>query len=117
MNPWAEALGPVFIAGFAIQQLIELLDPILDKFLKTNKAWILSLTSFLTAFMLAVVLGLRALKPFGVTQAPWLDVFITALLITGGTKWLNDLLKIIQYRKLELRARAAAMGASSRSED
>jgi hypothetical protein len=117
MNPWAEALGPVFIAGFALQQLIELLDPILDKLLKTNKGWVLSITSFMAGLLLAVVLGLRVLKPFGVTRAPWLDVLVTALLITGGTKWLNDLLKIIQYRKLELRARARAMGASSRVED
>ena len=117
MSPIVESLGPVFVAGFALQQLIELLDPILTRFLKSQKGWILSLTSFFVGLALTVILGLRVLKPFGVTRAPWLDVLITALLITGGTKWLNDLLKIIQYRKLELRARAVAMGASVGSED
>ncbi|MGB2895185.1 MAG: hypothetical protein WBB65_03345 [Anaerolineales bacterium] len=109
MNPLVEAFGPVFIAGFALQQLIDLLDPILDRFLKTQKAWLLSMISFVVGLILAVILGLRVLRPFGVTRVPWLDVLITALLITGGTKWLNDLLKIIKYRKLELRARARAM--------
>lgn len=46
MNPLVEAFGPVFIAGFALQQLIDLLDPILDRFLKTQKAWLLSMISF-----------------------------------------------------------------------
>lgn len=117
MNPWAEALGPVFIAGFALQQLIELLDPFLDRFLKLQKGWVLSVISFVVGLALAVILGLRVLNPFGVTRAPWLDVIITALLITGGTKWLNDLLKIIQYRKFELRARAIAMGVSDSGND
>ncbi len=34
MNPLVESLGPVFIVSFALQQLIELLDPILDKVIK-----------------------------------------------------------------------------------
>jgi hypothetical protein len=35
-----------------------------------------------------------------------LDVLLTALFVTGGTKWLNDLLKIIAYKKQEVQARA-----------
>jgi len=82
MNPLVESLGPVFIVSFALQQLIELLDPILDKVIKPHKEW------------------------FGVTSMPWLDVLLTALFVTGGTKWLNDLLKIIAYKKQEVQARA-----------
>jgi hypothetical protein len=116
MSPLVESLAPVFIAGFALQQLIELLDPVLERGLKTYKAWILSAVSFVVGLLLAIVLGLRVLRPFGVTRAPWLDVLLTALLITGGTKWLNDLLKIIQYRKLELRARSLLLKSGAGDE-
>jgi hypothetical protein len=107
MNPLVESLGPVFIAGFALQQLLELLDPILDRLFKPDKAWLLSILALLLSLGITLVLGLRVLRPFGLTQAAWLDVLLTALLISSGTKWLNDLLKIISYKKQELQARAA----------
>jgi hypothetical protein len=116
MSPIVESLGPVFIAGFALQQLIELLDPVLERWLKTDKPWVLSAVSFLVGLLLAITLDLRVLQPFGVTRAPWLDFLITALLITGGTKWLNDLLKVIQYRKLELRSRALSLEGNAGEE-
>ena len=50
MNDLATALAPAFVAGFALQQLIDLLDPLLDKFLQPHKKWILS--------VVAIVLGL-----------------------------------------------------------
>jgi len=49
MNPLAEALAPVFIAGFALQQLIELLDPILERIIHGQKAWILSAFAFVAS--------------------------------------------------------------------
>ena len=82
MNPLVESLGPVFIVSFALQQLIELLDPILDKVIKPHKEWILSAVALLVGLLL------------------------TALFVTGGTKWLNDLLKIIAYKKQEAQALA-----------
>ena len=110
MRPLVESLGPVFIAGFALQQLIDLLDPILDRFLKAQKAWILSAASFIVGLLLSLLLDLRVLRPFGVMRMGWLDTLLTALLITDGTKWVNDLTKVISYKKMELRARA--MGIS-----
>ena len=106
MNPLVESLGPVFIVSFALQQLIELLDPILDKVIKPHKEWILSAVALVVGLLLTLGLGLRILRPFGVTSMPWLDVLLTALFVTGGTKWLNDLLKIIAYKKQEVQARA-----------
>jgi len=106
MNPLVESLGPVFIVSFALQQLIELLDPILDKVIKPHKEWILSAVALAVGLLLTLVLGLRVLRPFGVTRMPWLDVLLTALFVAGGTKWLNDLLKIIAFKKQEVRARA-----------
>ncbi|MFN2273275.1 MAG: hypothetical protein ACK2TX_00360 [Anaerolineales bacterium] len=106
MNPLVESLGPVFIAGFALQQLLELLDPLLERWLKPHKAWLMSALAFTLGLGIALVLGLRVLASFGLTRAAWLDAVLTALLISSGTKWLNDLLKIISYKKQELQARA-----------
>ena len=93
MNPLVESLGPIFIVSFALQQLVELLDPILDKVIKPHKEWILSAVALVVGLLLTLGLGLRVLRPFGVARMPWLDVLLTALFVTGGTKWLNDLLK------------------------
>jgi hypothetical protein len=116
MNPLVESLAPVVITGFALQQLLVLLDPILEKWLKPNKEWILSLLAFLFGLVLSLLLDLRVLRPFGITSPGWLDTILTALLITGGTKWVNDLTKVINYKTLELRARAEGLNAHARDE-
>jgi len=107
MNPLVESLVPVFIAGFALQQLLELLDPVVERLLKPHKAWLMSALALALALTVTLLLGLRVLRPFGITRADWLDAILTALLISSGTKWLNDLLKLISYKKQELKARAA----------
>ncbi|MGD8620911.1 MAG: hypothetical protein PVH60_03080 [Anaerolineales bacterium] len=106
MNTLVEALGPIFVASFALQQLLELLDPALEMLIKRHKAWIMSSIAFVFGLLLTGLLNLRLLNVFGVSRFDWLDGLLTALFISGGTKWLNDLLKIVQYRKLEVRARA-----------
>ena len=116
MNPWAESLGPVVISSFALQQLLELIDPILDRFIKTNKATVLNLLAFFVALSLSLLLELRALRPFGLARLVWLDTLLTALLITGGTKWVNDLVKVMSYKKSELRLRATKQGAELNNE-
>ena len=83
-----------------------MLGPILDKVIKPQKEWILSAVALVVGLLLTLGLDLRILRPFGVTRMPWLDIIMTALFVTGGTKWLNDLLKIIAYKKQEVQARA-----------
>jgi hypothetical protein len=109
METLVEALGPVFIASMAFQQLIDLLDPLLDRWVRPHKGWIISAASFITGLVLAVGLGLRILVPFGYSGPRWVDSLLTALVLTGGTKWINDLVKVISYKKLELRARSGAV--------
>jgi hypothetical protein len=99
MERLIESLGPAFIASFAIEQLLELLDPVLEVVAKPNKKWILSVISLGFALLVTLGLGLRLLAPFGYGQADWLDAVVTALFLTGGTKAINDLVKIIGYRK------------------
>jgi hypothetical protein len=107
MSPWAESLGPVVITGFALQQLLELIDPLLERYFKANKALIHNLIAFGCALFISVFLRLRALRPFGVEHVPWLDLLITALLVTGGTRWVNDLVKIMRYKKQEIYLRTS----------
>lgn len=101
MNDLATALAPAFVAGFALQQLIELLDPVLDKFLKPHKKWILSMIAIVLGLFLTLALELRILRTLGVTRLPWLDAILTSLFIAGNTKGINDLLKLIGYKKEE----------------
>ena len=108
MDTLIEALGPIFIASFALQQLIELLDPLLNMFLKSFKELILSIVALVVGLSLSFGLGLFVLAPFGYTGPAWIDGLITALMLTGGTKWINELLKVVTYKKVELHARAQA---------
>jgi hypothetical protein len=112
MNQLIEAIAPVLIASFAIQQLLELLDPILDAVVKPHKKWILSIVAFIAGLALTLGLGLRILAPFGITRFPWVDVILTTLIITGGTKGVNDLMKLIGYKKEEAKASFEAAQAA-----
>lgn len=101
MNALIEALAPALVVSFALQQFLELLDPILDKVIKEHKKWILSVVSFVTSLALSLSLELRILGALGVTRLPGLDAILTALFLTGGTKGINDLVKLIGYKKEE----------------
>jgi hypothetical protein len=78
MNPWAESLGPEIIIGFALQQLLELIDPLLEKFIKPNKSIAHGLQAFMLGLVLSLLLDLRALRPFGITHMGWLDTILKA---------------------------------------
>ncbi len=106
METLVESLGPVFIASLAVQQLIELLDPVLEKWIHLHKGWILSAISVIVGFALAIGLNLSVMGPFSYSGPKWVDILLTALALTGGTKWINELLKVVSYKKLELHARA-----------
>jgi hypothetical protein len=105
MDDIAAVLAPVFVASFALQQLLELLDPVLDTLIKKHKKWILSAIAFAVALALCLGLRLGILGPLGVAVARWVDVLVTALFITGSTKGINDLIKVLAYKTAEVRAR------------
>lgn len=114
MDTVVEALAPIFVVSVALQQLIELLDPILDAILRPYKKWILSVVALSSGLGVSLVLGLRILAPLGVTRADWLDLILTALFVTGGTKVFNDLMKWMGYKK-EAARRASQPEPSRRS--
>lgn len=118
------ALGPAFAAGFAVQRLLELLDPITNFLLEASlrfigveqgkgdesfikaKAFILSLCSLSAGLILAVGAGLRVLEPLGVEQAGFIDLVVTGLIISAGTEGVNAVLKFLDYAKLDKKADA-----------
>lgn len=69
MNPLVESLGPVFIAGFALQQLLNLSEPLLERMFRTQKSWATNLLAFVLSLVITLILHLQALRPFGLAQA------------------------------------------------
>jgi len=104
MNELIDALAPAMVVSVALQQLIELADPVLDKFLQQHKKWILSAAAIVFGLTLAAALRLRILQPLGVTCPDLLDLLLTAFFLSGGTKAFNDLIKIVGYKKEETKA-------------
>jgi len=98
MDKIVQALGPVFAAGFAVQQLIEILSPVVDK-IRTNKKEILGLASLVIGLILAWGAGLRVLQPMGVYTAKLVDVMISGLIISAGTEGINSIMKFLGYAK------------------
>jgi hypothetical protein len=111
MDDFMRSIGAAFVAAFALQQLIELIDPILDSLIRRQKKWILSVISLAAGLGITFGLGVRVFGPLGMNAPDWADAVVTALFITGGTKGINDLLKLIGYRKEAARAQLAAAEA------
>ena len=111
MEKLVTALGPAFAAGFAVQQLLELLDPwlvdpLLDK-IKWNKKRVLGIVSLIAGLILSFGAGLRVLEPLGVTASDFWDAIVTGLVVSAGTEGFNSIMKFLGYSK-EKQAAAAA---------
>jgi len=98
MDKLVSALGPVFAVGFAVQQLIEILSPVVDK-IKSKKKEILGLASLVIGLVLAWGTGIRVLQPLGVDTAAVVDVVVTGLIISAGTEGINSIMKFLGYAK------------------
>lgn len=103
------ALAPAFAAGFALQRLLEILDPILDKIGKgERKKIVLGLVSFVSGLGLASWEGIRVLTNLKVSQGDvwFLDYLVTALILSGGTEGFNSIVKFLNYKKEETKQEA-----------
>jgi hypothetical protein len=110
-------LTALFAAGFAVQQLLELMTAILDldsnpTFEKYKKA-ILGLLSLTAGLLLAgFVSDLRVLSALGVTASglPFTatDVCVTGLVLSAGTEGINSILKFAKYSKEDKKTTAAS---------
>ena len=108
MDTLVKALGPAFAAGFAIQQLLEVLDPIIIKIIgQADKKLVLGIVAFVVGLVLAFGAGLSILEPLGVAEAGIGDTIITGLVISAGTEGINSILKFLGYTKEKEKAAAA----------
>jgi hypothetical protein len=106
------ALAPIFFAGFALQQLLELLDSWLTNTYKcwnnqstASKKLRLGLISFFFGLLLAWPGQVRVLHPFHMASTTFpdyscvVDILITAVFISAGTEGFNSLVKLVGYVK------------------
>lgn len=111
MDNLVTSLGPAFAAGFAVQRLLELLDPLLEKvkIIKDNKKVFLGLITLTIALILAYGMGVRVMEPLGITTPSVLDNFVAALIISAGTEGINSVLKFLGYSKEDKKLTAAKL--------
>jgi hypothetical protein len=108
MDKLVVALGPAFAAGLAIQQILEILDPLVTKIIGTaDKKLVLGLVSFITGLALAFGAGLRVLQPLGITNADFWDAIVTGLIVSAGTEGFNSIMKFLGYIKEKKKGEAA----------
>lgn len=129
MDKLITTLAPVFAAGFAVQQLLEILTSLLDldareTFQKYKKA-ILGFVSLILGLVLAYNGYLRVLQPlfavvvtdpvtkaitisYSVTIPGYLDYVVTTLVISAGTEGINSIMKFLKYSKEDKKSDAAA---------
>ncbi|MFL6332939.1 MAG: hypothetical protein ACJ754_06290 [Pyrinomonadaceae bacterium] len=114
MEQLTTALGPAFAAGFAVQRLLEILDPIVNRLVKEeDKKITLGLVSLLAGMGLSFGVKLTVLDHLGLTVDKYLDYLVAGLIISAGTEGFNSILKFLSYKKEEKKAEAAAEKVSA----
>ncbi len=106
MDALVKALAPAFAAGFALQRLMELLNPLWDQFGKNamfdrKREWFMNAFSLMGGLVLAFGVPLTVLGPLGYASGSLADRLITALVISAGTEGVNTILKFLGYAKAE----------------
>ena len=107
-----KALTPVFACGFAVQQLLELLDPAITAIVKapTTKKIVAGTISLAIGLLLAGFGGFHVLTTLSGSNwnHPSLDVFVTGLILSAGTEGFNSIMKFLGYAKDNKKAEAAS---------
>lgn len=120
LTDYVGGLAPAFIAGFGVQQTIEVIDslatwrwnwdPSNAGDMRMKKA-ILSLVSVIIAAVLTGLGGgnIDVLKPFIKEGYQWgfFGGVVTVIFISGGTEGFNSLMKWLSYKKEDAKAAAA----------
>lgn len=111
------ALAPTFAAGLGIQQLGELLSPLLDRISTEYKKVVFGLISLTLGLAVAFLFDLLVLNVLlGTTyrHTNW-DFVITGVIISGGTEGVNSILKFMKFKKEETKNEAARKLPASES--
>lgn len=111
MDILVTALGPVLAAGLALQQLLELLNPLIERIVgedeKIKKMYV-GLISLLVGFGLSFGAGLQVLTALGASTPYVVDGIVSGLIISAGTEGINSIMKFLGYTKEKEKANAAA---------
>jgi hypothetical protein len=111
----AKILTVPFAAGFVVQRLLEICDPVFVKLFKNadSKRVAIGIVSAIIGWLLAGFGDIRifhALQPLlpGMKDMPcWLDIFASGIFISAGTEGFNSLMKFANYKKEASKADAA----------
>jgi hypothetical protein len=111
----SEIVAIVFLAGFAIQQFLEILSPVITLFVSKLKGgketfpggiedadmkkMIMGILSFLLGFLTVTITGIGLLKLIKPEWGGVGDNLVTALVIGSGTEAANTVLKFVGYVK------------------
>jgi hypothetical protein len=113
MDALVFALAPAFASGLAVQRLLDILDPWLDRLDQGKyKKLLLGVVSFAIGLGIAALTNIRVLKPLGATAYDSVDIVVTALIVSAGTESLNSILKFLSYKKAEQKAETVAKEAA-----
>ena len=121
MDKLITALAPVFAAGLGIQQLGEILSPVIDKISPNYKKVVIGLISLALGLGLAFAAKLHVLELLDLPAArgtglDFPDAVVTGLIISGGTEGVNSIVKFLKYKKEDAKNEAAAKMPSSATE-
>lgn len=114
-----KALGPVFAAGFAVQQLLEIFDPLITAIVKTPtmKKIVAGVISLAIGLLLSGFGRFYVLTTLGGSNVnTTLDVIVTGLILSAGTEGFNSIMKFLGYAKDNKKAEAAASTSSAPSD-
>lgn len=116
-------LGPISIAAVAIQQILEVFSPVVERYVsEARKKAVLGVIGFSIGLILALVFKLRLIEYSGYGAyglgAGTIDVIVTALVLSMGTEGTNSVLKFLKYLKEDKKLSAAnsLQSLSARSE-
>jgi len=108
-----------FVAGFIVQRLLEIVDPISTAKLKdpNQKKIVLGLLSLVIGCTLAGFMGIRIFHALNdnFSNVP-VDILLSGIFISAGTEGFNSLLKFANYKKETSKADAAEKISQLKSE-
>src|SRR5262249_38729687 len=95
-------LSPAFVAGFAVQQCLQIVDALAswDQMKPDKKKGIMGIISLILGGLCAWA-GMRVLAAIAPSfkVSVWIDVIVSALVISAGTEGFNSIMKFLSYQK------------------
>jgi hypothetical protein len=112
------ALAPAFAAGFAVQQALQIVNPLVRKEGDAKRA-IMGLISLALGLLVAVFGDLHILNVLAkvventASVSRPLDIGVSALIVSAGTEGFNSIMKFLSYQKEAAKSTAAIKTAAA----